>query len=130
MFNILATDPVLNSTYKIDIDRIWPAQAMDTAPRTGPFLILRWEEETTTFNQFGKSEVLTVWAHQARERSTDFVPLVGILRRVTAVLTGAISVVGEDGTISTIDYQGMSPDLNDEGYKTITKNAAYKVLSR
>jgi hypothetical protein len=111
-------------------DKVWPAHSIDTVPRTGSFLILRWEEQSVTFNQFGQSEVLTVWAHHPRESSKDFAPLVAILNRTTEILTSALHVEGEDGTLTQVDYNGMSPDLNDEGYKTITKNAAYKVLSR
>lgn len=129
VFDLLTGDPALNNL-GITADTVWPAQAVDVPPRDGPFLILRWEEESVTFNMFGRAEVLTIWAHHSRESLRDFAPLVAILNRVTEVLTSAMHVEGADGTLTTVDYNGMSPDLNDEGYKTITKNAAYKVLSR
>jgi hypothetical protein len=129
VFSLLANDPDLNMV-GISAENIWPAQSIDTAPRTGGvFLILRWEEQTIVYAQTG-SEVLTVWAHCPRESSTDYVPLLMVLERVTKVLTEATHVVGEDGVLTCVEYNGLSADLDDEGYHTITKNAAYTVVSR
>jgi hypothetical protein len=128
VYSLLATDGPLQDL-GVAYGNIWPAQALDTAPRNSRFLILRWEEVTRAFGRV-ESEVLTIWAHCPREISTDFVPLVEILNRVTDILAGAVHEPGSDGTLTCVDYNGMSPDLNDEGYKTITKNAAYKVVAR
>lgn len=128
VYSLLAADGQLQAL-GLPYGNVWPAQSMDTAPRNGRFLILRWEEETIAFGQTG-SEVLTVWAHCPREMSTDFAPLDAILNRVTEVLTSATHVTGADGALTCVQYNGKSPDLNDEGYKTITKNAAYTVVSR
>ena len=129
VFSLLATDGPLQDL-GVAYGNIWPAQAMDTAPRHTRFLILRWEEVTLAPGKGSKQEVLTVWAHCPRELSTDYVPLLDILNRVTEVLVSAVHVAGADGILTCVDYNGMSPDLNDEGYKTITKNAAYNVVSR
>jgi len=130
VFTLLTTDEALYNVYGINANRVWDAQALDTPPRGGgPFLILRWEEETTVFNQFGRSEQLTVWAHQDRETSRDFLVLRKVLERVTELLMAATGVDGADGTLDQVTYQGMSANLNDEGYKTITKNCAYKVVA-
>ena len=129
VYSLLATDGPLQDL-GVAYGNIWPAQALDTAPRNSRFLILRWEERTPAPGRGSEAEVLTVWAHCPREMSTDFVPLLEILNRVTDILTGAVHEPGADGTLTCVDYNGMSPDLNDEGYKTITKNAAYKVVAR
>lgn len=129
VYTLLSTDGQLQAL-GVPYGNIWPAQSLDTAPRNGRFLILRWEELTLAPGRGSKSEVLTVWAHCPREMSTDFVPLVEILNRVTELLTSAVHMPGADGTLTCVDYNGMSPDLNDEGYKTITKNAAYTVVAR
>ena len=130
VFQLLSTDSILNSVYGINESRVWPTQALDTAPRKGPFLILRWEERTVERGGFGATDILTVWAHVAREHSTDYGPLNEILERVEEILLLATHVVGVDGVLSTVDYNGRSPHLNDEGYKTITRNAQFTVLSR
>ena len=128
VFSLLAPDGTLQSL-GVPYGNIWPAQAVDTLPRSAKSLILRWEEETPAFGVTG-AQVLTIWAHCPRETSTDFAPLDAILNRVTEILTSATHIAGADGTLTCVDYNGKSPDLNDEGYKTITKNAAYKVVSR
>lgn len=129
VFGLLTTDPTLNGL-GVNADSVWPAQAIDTAPRDRRFLILRWEEMTIAFKGKGEQHVLTIWAHCPREMSTDYTPLDLILRRCTDILTAATHVVGEDGVLTCVDYNGMSADFNDEGYKTITRNAAYTVVSR
>lgn len=128
VFSLLATDGDLQDL-GVAYGNIWPAQSLDTAPRNSRFLILRWEETTVAFGRTG-SEVLTVWAHCPREISTDFAPLDEILNRVTEILISAEHAPGADGVLTCVGYNGKSPDLNDEGYKTITKNAAYTVVSR
>jgi hypothetical protein len=129
VYTLLATDGQLQDL-GVAYGNVWPAQALDTAPRNSRFLIMRWEESTVAPGRASQSEVLTVWAHCPREMSTDFAPLDAILNRVTEVLTSATHVIGADGTLTCVDYNGKSPDLNDEGYTTITKNAAYTVVSR
>lgn len=129
VFKLLTEDSVLSSVYGINSQSVWPAQALDTAPRDRRFLILRWEEMTMAYKGAG-TEILTVWAHCPREMSTDFAPLSAILKRATDVLTSATHIVGDDGVLTCVDFNGTSADFNDEGYKTITKNAAYTVVSR
>ena len=129
VFHLLTSDPVLTDL-GINADSVWPAQALDTAPRDRRFLILRWEEMTLAFRGQGRQHVLTIWAHCPRELATDFVPLDAILNRCTEILTSATHYEGEDGTLTCADFNGMSADFNDEGYKTITRNAAYTVVSR
>lgn len=128
VFDLLTTDTGLQDL-GIDENSVWPAQTMDTAPRDRLFLILRWEENAVSFGSIGIDH-LTVWAHCPREMSTDYAPLDAILKRCTEILTSATHVTGADGTLTCADSNGMSPDLNDEGYKTITRNAAYTVVSR
>lgn len=129
VYTLLATDGLLQDL-GVAYGNVWPAQALDVAPRNSRFLILRWEETNVAPGRGSESEILTVWAHCPREMSTDFVPLREILNRVTEILTSAAHITGADGTLTCVDYNGMSPDLNDEGYKTITKNAAYTVVAR
>lgn len=131
VYSLLATDGELQSL-GVAYGNIWPGQTLDTAPRNSRFLVLRWEEVSVVFRGdiVAEREVLTIWAHCPREISTDFAPLDAILNRATEILASAVHVTGDDGTITCVDYNGKSPDLNDEGYKTITKNAAYTVVSR
>lgn len=126
---LLGTDPTLSGDYGITVDRIWPAQALDGAPRSGYFLVLRWEETSLVIGEHGP-EVLTVWCHRSRNETTDFTGHRAILRRVRDILTDAHNVPGPDGTFNQAHSDGYGPDVVDDYYNTITKNAAFRVLSR
>ena len=130
VIGLLAYDSILQSVYGVNLNRIWPAQSVDVVPRKGPFIILRWEEETLQKGGYGRREVLTVWAHEARESSTDYGRINEILDRVEEILMGSIHVSGVDGFLTQVTYNGRSGELNDEGYKTITRNAQFTVGSR
>lgn len=130
VLGLLAYDPVLQSVYGLNLNNIWPAQSVDVVPRKKPFIILRWEEETLQRGGFGRREVLTVWAHEARESSTDYGRINEILDRVEEILMGSIHISGVDGVLTQVTYNGRSGELNDEGYKTITRNAAFTVGAR
>lgn len=130
VYTLLSEDAILTSVYGINANRVWNAQSVDTVPRKGPFLVLRWEEETLERGGFGRREVLTVWAHEARESSTDYTKLNEILDRVEEILKGAIHVTDSDGVLNQVDYNGRSAEFHDEGHKTITRNAAFRVSSR
>ncbi len=130
VLQLLQTDAILGTVYGINEQKVWPAQALDTAPRKGPFLILRWEERVVQRGGFGAKDTLTVWAHVAREVTTDFGMINEILERVEEIMLSAVHVVGVDGVLTMVDYNGRSPELNDEGYKTITRNSQFTVLSR
>jgi hypothetical protein len=130
VLGLLSYDPILQSVFGINLNRIWPAQSVDVVPRKGPFIILRWEEETLQRGGYGRREVLTVWAHEARESSTDYGKINEILDRVEEILMNNIHVSGTDGVLTQVTYNGRSGELHDEGYKTITRNAAFSVGSR
>jgi hypothetical protein len=63
-------------------------------------------------------------------KSTDFLPLRAALVRVIKIMLEAVHIVGDNGDKMTqAKYEGMGGDFNDQGYQTITKYAAFKVLS-
>ena len=130
VFQLIYTDAILNSVYGINESRVWSAQAIDVIPRKGYTIFLRWEESTRQRGGFGDREVLTVWVHTPRETSGDYTGINEILDRVEEILLTAIHVQGVDGVLTQVTYNGRSPELNDEGFKTITRNAAFLVGSR
>jgi hypothetical protein len=130
VFQLIHTDAILNSVYLINESRVWNAQALDTMPRKGHTVVLRWEESTRQRGGFGDREVLTIWVHAARESTTDYGAINEILDRIEEILLNAINIQGADGVLTQVIYNGRSPELNDEGYKTIVRNAAFLVGSR
>jgi hypothetical protein len=134
IFNLLATDPILSVDFQIGPDRIWPTKSLDTAPRSGYFLVLRWGEKEDILTDADIDthgpESLTVWVHRARTDGIDFVGHKRILERVRAILTSAHHVAGEDGTFTLAKSQGTSPDFEDGVFGTTTKNATFRILGR
>jgi hypothetical protein len=132
VFRLLSTDLRLTSDWSIDASRVWPSYAIDTAMRTGYFLVLKWEEvgrEPGFDNEHG-AEVLTVFCHRTKSEVADFGNHRIILNRVITVLKNAIQVPGDDGVLNQAFPQGMSGDITDEIYGTLTKSAEFSVLSR
>jgi hypothetical protein len=125
---MLGNDPILND-YGITTDLIWATGAMDVAPRSGYFLILRWEETSFVVGTHGP-EQLTVICHRSRKETRDYTNHRKILMRVVDILTEYVHVEGEDGIFNQARAQGLSADQVDEVYETITKNASFSVLGR
>lgn len=98
--------------------RIRRAGAADDIP--SPCLVVRWEAPTLLGNLATPS--FTLRAH-VRDDSYDVIDdLLNIAKtRLTAV-------VHEFG-ITQIDWRGRSPDLVDDGYKTLTKYDTYVVAA-
>lgn len=132
VLELLQADPILSAapynlanhwhpTYQLDGTR-QPSSNAD-----GYFGILRWEEEAPGP---GTVTTLSVWIHRSMSKSTDFLPLRAALVRVITIMTAAVHIVGSNGDKMTqCKYEGMGGDFNDQGYQTITKYAAFKVLS-
>lgn len=129
VFTALTTDPTLN-LLGITESTVFPNWASKERPSsTGPFLILRWQEDTLQVNLEGP-RILEVWAHIPMEISTDYGRIDEILYFVTQALIGLVHKPGADGfTVTSVDYQGKSPDFYDSAYNTINRNASFGVLS-
>lgn len=84
-----------------------------------PFLAIRWEEPAMTgrLGAYG----LTLRAH---DRDLSYDRISAMLNAAKKVLT---AVVHQQG-ITQVDWRGRSPDLADDGYKTLTRFDTYVVL--
>jgi len=128
VFNMLSTDDALGD-FGIDADRVFPAPTIDVGPRTGYYLVLRWEEKTFAIRGHGP-QFLTVWCHRSRDEGTDFSGHQQILGRVVELLETATQVEGADGILTQAKCNGLGRDDTDDTFGTIVKNAAFTVLSR
>lgn len=112
-------------------DRIWPNFALDGAPRTGKWLVLRFGQAPGRWGHPGGATSLTVWAYASRMETKDHAELQEILDRVDKILLGMEHYDGGDGYIVTaVRYEGRSEDLSDEGYDAIAMNSAFSVVFR
>lgn len=132
VYRLLSTDLRLTSDWSIGPDRVWPSYALDTALRTGYFLVLKWEEVSRQggFDDEHGPEVLTVFCHRTKSEVADFGGHRLILNRVIAIMKNAVQIVGDDGVLNQAFPQGMSGDITDEIYGTLVKSAEFSVLSR
>lgn len=101
--------------------------SVDTPPEA-QFLILRWLDTTPGPTKSRGPVTLQVWAH---DHSGSYAVIDKMLARVRDILTAMTHVDGADGkTVTCVDWTGESQDLYDDGFRTITRNAAFTVVSR
>lgn len=103
---------------------------------TGPFVILRWGGTPPPRNQdpdviVKSPETVNVWVHWPKELSNDYNDLNKILDEIDSVARAVRDRPGNDGyTLSFVQIGDRSGDFLDDGFNTITKNAAYQIHSR
>lgn len=129
VYSLLVGDTTL-SALGITAATIFTSNSIDDAPETSPFVIIRWEETQTRWGLAGSPgpTSMTLWAH---DHGGSYARINAILQRCKEILDAAVHVAGSDGYVLTLaDWRGTSPDLVDDGFKTITRNHAWVVLSR
>lgn len=135
IYETLANDTVLQVECGITSNRIMELQSIDERPfDSGHFIVVNWQESIQSL--FGNSSGfinsprnLTIWVHQPWDRGRDYRPIDKILNRIDALLLPLEQQSGTDGIrLACINKQGRSANLTDEGWKTITRNATYRVL--
>jgi len=133
IYRALTTDPQLISL-GIGPDEVFANHSLDTPPRTGKFVIIRWAEHNPR-GAGGRHKRgprnMVVWVHIPREQTLDHAEIDPILNRIKTVLTSLEHAPGTDGsTVTMVTWTGDSADLTDIGYDTIVRNAGFEVLSR
>lgn len=142
IYDTLINDSALNEL-GITEDTVFENYSLDERPKDdGPFIILRWQEETGSFTSLGVISLprfegagpprrLTIWVHYPVEMGVDFVALDELLDAIDNALLDLFDVEGTDGYILTcVRATGRGGDAKDEGFQTITRDAGYEVLSR
>lgn len=129
VYSLLVGDSTL-SALGIGVSNIFSSNGTDDPPADQPFLFIRWGLTQTRWgvaNQPGKT-FMELWAH---DHGGSYARINAILERCKEILEPATHVVGSDGYVLTqVDWRGTSEDLVDDGYKTLTRNHGYEVVSR
>lgn len=135
VYETLASDSFLASECGITSDRILELQSVDERPfDNGVFIIVNWQESYPTAFAGSSASVnsprtLLVWVHQPWDRGRDFRTLDKVLNRIDQLLLPMEQQTGTDGIrLACITKQGRSGNLTDDGWKTISRNATYRVL--
>lgn len=122
VFSILSADEDVAAALGLTAGQlpghILRAGAADDIPT--PCLVILWEE-TPLFGNLGTYS-FTLRGHV---RDDSYERISGALDAAKATLT---AVMHREG-ISQIDWRGRSPDLIDDGYKTLTKYDRYVVAA-
>jgi hypothetical protein len=125
IYTALKSDPTLESL--APGYGCYPNNSVDTPPED-QFLILRWLDKTPGPVKGRGPVSLQVWAH---DHSGSYTVIDQMLKRVSDILLAMVQVDGGDGhTVTCVDWTGESQDLYDDGFRTITRNAAFTVVSR
>lgn len=124
VYGLLTGDSILSARLAIPAplapsDVIFSGNAIDS-PESKPFVVLRWEERTRTFDGIG-ARILTIWAH---DLSGDYTRVDSILKRIRDLFYA----VEHLGPVSQIFWDGDSGDLYDTGFETITRNSGFRVI--
>lgn len=111
--------------------RFFANWSADTPPQgSGPFAILRWQEESPRSGMHKGPRILDIWVHIPMGTSQDFADLDPLLDQVKWSMSQLVGVEGTDGyRITDVTATGDGPDYQDPGYKTVARNTAFEVLS-
>jgi len=99
-------------------------------PTDKMFMVLRWEAHDIDVRLQRGPHHLAIWVHMYREFSTDFNHILDVIEVLDDVLTNITDTAGADGhTVTTIEAEGRSRDLKDDGYQTFCGSTSYRVIS-
>jgi hypothetical protein len=129
LFDKVVHDPELNAL-GITPTRMKELDSIDKRPfDSGYFLVTRWLDQDLhpTINRGPRD--LMVWAHQPKERGRNFIVLERILERINDIWVSVLAETGTDGVrVTSVKRRGQSGNLDDEGWKTVARNATFSVL--
>lgn len=130
VYQLLASDAELVGL-GLPEGNIYASSAVDT-PASWPFLILRWQERDVAhtdpeLGDVGGEWLLQLWAH---DRGQDYMRIDALLERGRQLITGAAQYTAAGETLVAARWAGDSPDLYDDGFRTVTKHADFQVVSR
>lgn len=131
---LLSGDAALQA-FGIDATRIFDSGSLEGTPRTGYFVVLRWEEQLIRIRDGAGGlsrgpQRMTLWLHASRDGTTDYTAMNPILDRIETLLTSAPRTAGADGrTLAAVRATGRSGNLPDAALNTIVRNIAFEVLS-
>lgn len=125
---LLAADSQLAG---LGVEEIVEAQSIVTRPDASYFVTISFDEEFSLHARevrFKGPRVMTVAVHHPWDRDRDYSQIDRILNRIDVLLVAVEQGVGPDGIrVSQIGRRGRSGNLVDEGWKTISRTATYRV---
>lgn len=139
IFEAITQDNTL-STLGINEDRVYEMQSInqDETPDANTHFVVIDMQESTVFSQtyagMGNGitkapRVMDIAVHISWDISRDYQPIDHILNQIDRVLCPIEHVTGSDGIrVTCIAKSGRGRNLQDDGWRTITRHATYSVL--
>lgn len=103
--------------------------SVDDTPEK-PFGVYRLSGTTPGVTRRSKSRVvrLEVWVH---DTPGSYTRIDGVLNAVEGLLEAVVHAsASEEESISQIDFDARSPDLDDSGFRTICKMSSFTVIGK
>lgn len=123
VFAALSGDATLN-TLGINASTLWAAGSLD-GPIDGPFAVLRWGPTTRGFGPVNSATV-SVFVHN---QGASYDTINDILLRMRAVMLSLCASGNAANWILDVEWLGDSGELDDQQYKTLMRNADFKVVA-
>jgi len=128
LYGLLSTAALAGTDPALLQEDIYFNDSLDSAPKDRLFAIIRmgtWEIHNSSGTLARRN--FSVWVHAPRRQWLDHsVTRTVLLQRVVPILLGATQISGNDGIMTSCCFGGISGDLTDEGYQTITNNASFE----
>lgn len=109
----------------VPVDAIFGAGAIEESPTQRPFIEIKLDGSQRGPFPGVSSTNLTVWVH---DRTGDYMLIDSIIDLVKDVIAGVdreAQVALPDGV--TARWLGDSPELFDDGYRTLTRNTVFQL---
>ena len=114
-------------TDKIPADRWLQSSAVDTEPAR-PFAVIGMDENVRGATRKPGVRRLRIHIH---DDPGSYVRIDKIIEDLIDVLDNAKEIQGDDDSyLAQADWNETSPDLFDDGHRTITKNASFTLVGR
>lgn len=129
LFDALAADTALNAL-GIDADSIHRSTPTDV-PLTPRFLILAFGAETPPPGRdtVCRGRNLSIWAYDREPTYAAVETILDRVRTVTLGLEATRHTASPEAWITTVSWQGRSPDLQDDVYKAVTRNDSFLIVA-
>lgn len=95
------------------------------------FLVIRWGVQDIELGIQRGPRHFDIWVHMAQEFASAFELLDDIIEILDDTLTGIVDTPGGDGrSVTVIELEGRSRDLEDAVYQTYCRQSSYRMISR
>jgi hypothetical protein len=111
-------------------DRVWASNALDTPPRTHPFIVINSDGDEKVFGTTGRDTV-SYWVHVPKEMSGDYNLIDLAIEQIKMLMEEVVHLVGNDGwSLTSATWIDTSRDLTDDAFNTIVKFVTFQAATR